>query len=45
MKGNRDKVEALQADDIAKTLVYSFAQPANVNVQEALIMPTRQVAP
>jgi NADP-dependent 3-hydroxy acid dehydrogenase YdfG len=45
MKENRDTVEALQADDIAKALVYSFAQPANVNVQETLIMPTKQVAP
>lgn len=44
MKENRDTVEALQADDIAKALVYSFAQPANVNLQETLIMPIKQVA-
>ena len=45
MKENRDKIEALQADDIAKAPVYPFAQPANVDVQEALMMPTKQAAP
>jgi NADP-dependent 3-hydroxy acid dehydrogenase YdfG len=45
MKERRDKLEALQAEDIARTLVFGFAQPANVNVQELLVMPTRQTTP
>jgi NADP-dependent 3-hydroxy acid dehydrogenase YdfG len=44
-KENRDKIEALQADDVAKALVCSFAQPANVDVQEASMMPAKQAAP
>ncbi len=45
MKARRDDMEALHAEDIANALVYSFSQPGNVNVQEMLIMPTRQTAP
>lgn len=45
MKERRDSIEALTADDIANALVYAFAQPAHVNVQESLIMPTRQISP
>jgi NADP-dependent 3-hydroxy acid dehydrogenase YdfG len=45
MRENRDEIEALQANDISKALVCSFARPANVNVQEASTMPTKQVAP
>ncbi|MHB0775966.1 SDR family oxidoreductase [Halomonas sp. WWR20] len=45
MQERRDKVEALQAEDIANALTYAFAQPGHVNLQEVLIMPTRQVSP
>jgi NADP-dependent 3-hydroxy acid dehydrogenase YdfG len=45
MKERRDSIDALQPEDIANALVYAFAQPAHVNVQESLIMPTRQVSP
>ncbi|GAB2778983.1 SDR family oxidoreductase [Halomonas shantousis] len=45
MQERRDKVEALQAEDIANALTYAFAQPPHVNLQEVLIMPTRQVSP
>lgn len=45
MKERRDALQALHAEDVANALVYAFAQPAHVNVQEALIMPTRQVSP
>jgi NADP-dependent 3-hydroxy acid dehydrogenase YdfG len=45
MKARRDKLEALHPEDIAHALVYAFAQPANVNPQEILIMPTRQTYP
>jgi NADP-dependent 3-hydroxy acid dehydrogenase YdfG len=45
MKARRDNLEALKAEDIANALLYAFAQPANVNPQEILIMPTRQTYP
>lgn len=45
MKERRDKLEALESEDVARALVYAFAQPANMNVQEMLLMPTRQTAP
>ncbi len=45
MRERRDKLEALQAEDIARALVYAFAQPATVNLQEARIQPTKQVQP
>ena len=44
MHERRSKVDALRAEDIAQALVYTFAQPANVNVQELLVMPVKQVA-
>ena len=45
MRERRDTVEALHADDVARALVYGFAQPGHVNLQELLIMPTKQTAP
>jgi len=45
MKERRDGLEALHAEDVAGALVYAYAQPGNVNLQELLIMPTRQVVP
>jgi NADP-dependent 3-hydroxy acid dehydrogenase YdfG len=45
LKARRDQLEALKPEDIANALVYAFAQPANVNPQEILIMPTRQTYP
>ena len=45
MRERRDSIEALQAEDVASALVHAFAQPANVNLQEMLIMPTRQTYP
>lgn len=45
MQERRDRLNALQAEDVARALVYAFAQPANVNVQELLLMPTHQTYP
>jgi NADP-dependent 3-hydroxy acid dehydrogenase YdfG len=45
MQTRRDQVEALKPEDIANALIYAFAQPANVNPQEILIMPTRETYP
>lgn len=45
MRERREKVDALQPDDIAQALVYSFAQPSRVLVEEILVRPVRQVEP
>jgi len=45
MKERRDKLDALRAEDIARAVVYAFAQPGHMNVQEMLLMPTRQTSP
>jgi NADP-dependent 3-hydroxy acid dehydrogenase YdfG len=45
MRERREKVEALHAEDIARALVYTFAQPPNVNVQEVRIQPVKQIQP
>lgn len=45
LQARRDKLQALKPEDIANALVYAFAQPANVNPQEILIMPTLQTYP
>jgi NADP-dependent 3-hydroxy acid dehydrogenase YdfG len=36
------KIEALQADDIARAIIYAVSQPAHVDVNEILIRPTAQ---
>ena len=41
----RAQLEALSAQDVAQALVYAFAQPANVLVEEILLRPVLQVAP
>jgi NADP-dependent 3-hydroxy acid dehydrogenase YdfG len=38
------KIEALQADDIARAVLYAVSQPAHVDVNEMLIRPTAQPA-
>ncbi len=45
MRERRESLDALQSEDIGRALVYAFAQPANVNVQEMLVMPTKQIVP
>lgn len=45
MKERRDTVDALRPDDIARALVFAFAQPGHMNAQEMLLMPTRQTSP
>ena len=39
----REKLQAMQPDDIANALLYTFAQPDNVNISELLVLPTRQL--
>lgn len=45
LKERREKLDALSAQDVAQALVYAFAQPANVLVEEILLRPVLQVAP
>ena len=44
-QSRRRELDALTATDVARALVYSFAQPARVLVQEILIRPVKQIAP
>ncbi|MCQ4318794.1 SDR family oxidoreductase [Stutzerimonas stutzeri] len=41
----RQSLDALESVDVAQALVYAFAQPPRVLVQEILIRPVRQIAP
>lgn len=41
----RQSLDALEPMDVAQALVYAFAQPPRVLVQEILIRPVKQIAP
>lgn len=41
----RTKLDALTAEDVAQALIYAFAQPANVLIEEILLRPVLQIAP
>lgn len=41
----RQVLDALHAEDVAQAIIYAFAQPPRVLVQEILIRPVKQVAP
>lgn len=45
MKQRREDLEAMHSEDVARVLVEAFRQPANVNWQELLVMPTKQANP
>ncbi|MBC7453372.1 MAG: SDR family oxidoreductase [Massilia sp.] len=45
LNARREKLDALRSEDIAQALVYAFAQPPNVLVQEILLRPVLQLAP
>lgn len=45
METRRETLDALTAEDIAQALVYAFAQPPRVLVEEILIRPVKQIAP
>ena len=45
MRERRESLDALTSKDVAQALVYAFAQPPRVLVEEILIRPVRQVAP
>jgi NADP-dependent 3-hydroxy acid dehydrogenase YdfG len=41
----REELDALKSHDVARALVYTFAQPPSVNVQEVRIQPVKQIQP
>lgn len=41
----RTQLDALRSEDVAQALVYAFAQPQNVLIEEILMRPVLQVAP
>ena len=41
----RTQLEAMQSEDVTQALVFVFAQPADVLIQEILMRPVRQIAP
>lgn len=45
MRERRQSLEALHPEDVAQALVYSFAQPAHVLVEEILVRPVKQIVP
>lgn len=45
IRERRESLDALRSVDVAQALVYAFAQPANVLIQEILMRPVLQVAP
>lgn len=45
MRERRESLDALTSEDVAQALVYAFAQPPRVLVEEILIRPVKQVSP
>ncbi|GAC1426984.1 MAG: SDR family oxidoreductase [Burkholderiaceae bacterium] len=45
LEDRRRQLDALTAENIAQALVYAFAQPGNVLIEEILLRPVLQVAP
>ncbi len=45
MRQRRESLDALQPEDVAQALLYAFAQPPNVLVEEILVRPVRQISP
>jgi NADP-dependent 3-hydroxy acid dehydrogenase YdfG len=45
LRERREALDALHAEDVAQAIVYAFAQPPRVLVQEILVRPVKQIAP
>jgi NADP-dependent 3-hydroxy acid dehydrogenase YdfG len=45
MRERRKAIDALHPEDIAQALVYAFAQPPRVLVEEILVRPVKQIVP
>ena len=45
IEARRIDLDAMASADVAQALVYAFAQPGNVLIQEILMRPVKQIAP
>jgi NADP-dependent 3-hydroxy acid dehydrogenase YdfG len=45
MDARRKAVDALRPEDVASALIYAFAQPPRVLVEEILVRPVKQIVP
>jgi NADP-dependent 3-hydroxy acid dehydrogenase YdfG len=45
LRTRRESLDAMAPEDVAQALVFAFAQPANVLIEEILMRPVLQVAP
>lgn len=45
LQQRREELDALTSENIAQALVYAFAQPGNVLIEEILMRPVLQIAP
>ena len=45
LDARRTQLDALRSEDVAQALVYAFAQPSNVLIEEILMRPVLQLAP
>lgn len=45
LEERRTRLDALHSVDVAQALVFAFAQPANVLIQEVLMRPVKQIVP
>jgi NADP-dependent 3-hydroxy acid dehydrogenase YdfG len=41
---NKPQIQALEADDIARAVMYAVSQPPHVDINEMLVRPTAQEA-
>ncbi|MFM0642152.1 hypothetical protein PQQ63_36305 [Paraburkholderia metrosideri] len=44
-QARRRELDALMPEDVGQALVYAFAQPARVLVEEILVRPVKQIVP
>ncbi|MGI4982652.1 MAG: SDR family oxidoreductase [Janthinobacterium lividum] len=45
LQSRREQLDALTSENVAQALVYAFAQPGNVQIEEILMRPVLQTAP
>ncbi|MGI4858824.1 MAG: SDR family oxidoreductase [Janthinobacterium lividum] len=45
LRSRREQLDALTSENVAQALVYAFAQPGNVQIEEILMRPVLQTAP
>ena len=45
LDARRTQLDALRSEDVVQALVYAFAQPSNVLIEEILMRPVLQLTP